>query len=300
MSFKKLAIFTLKDQATTIRKVIRDNAEVVGKYSFSECTAAMKKSIGFSKTIFGEFVSEDSYSNLHLKFTQQAKSPNKNEVNHVLEERVAKWAAEAVLAGKEPNDDGEYVPNKREMKELKESAEFEVLQRTFPQEAKHFNMMFRPDGLVLIESTVKHSEDIIALLRKALGSLPCFPLVTDIQVTDLLDDWIANAVSDEIVLGNKAAFYTQADGKVMVTGESIDSEECRKLLADGMMPVSVEFTRNGMITAVLKEDLTFDGIKFSDELKDQADGDEVGSFMLQTRELNVMVDDVLGRLTETA
>lgn len=298
-TFKKVTLYTLGDKTLGIRKTVLENADVIAKYSFSECSATQKKSVGFTPTIFGEFVSEDSQGNIHLLFKSQTKNPNKNEVNYILDKKIDDWKVEAILQGKTPDDDGDLIPNKKEMKALKEVAEYEVLQSTFPQEAKVNHLMIRRDGMLLVDGNYKAADDILGLLRKSLGSLPCVPVETDVAPADLLDEWIEKSVNDKITLGEKAIFATPQDGKVQVSGESIDSEECRDFLKDGFMATAVEADYDGMVTFLLRDTLEFDAIKFSDELKDQAEGDEVGSFMLQTKELNAMVNDVLGRLMES-
>ncbi len=297
--FTKAVVFTLKDKAQEIRNAIVENSDTFAMYKFSTCSATQKKSIGFSRTVFGEFVHTDAKGDIHMVYTHQSKTPNPNEVNFHLDVNVVKWKTEAELAGKEPNEDGELLPSKRELKELKELAEYNVLQTTFPKEEKHVPIVITKDGTVIVGENYKIAEDALSLIRKALGSLPCFPVIPETPVADLLDDWIAKAVNDKITLGEKATFYTQADGKVTVSGESIDSDECRKLLKDGMMPTAVEVNYDGVLDCLLRDTLVFDSLKFSSELQDQAEGDEQGSFLLQVKELQALINDVLGRLKET-
>jgi len=289
--FAKFSIFQSEEsRKSDILKALRDNKEVLEQYKFVECKGTEKSRIGFSQTPFngGEYVSEVN-GNLLLRIMTQGKSPNRHEINAVHKLRQHTWCEE----NKE-----EVVPSKID-KLLKEDAEQYVLSTTFPQEPKEHYVVFRPDGLVLVNGSGKAAEDVLALIRKALGSLPVFPFYPEeADVNVMLKQRALDKIKDRFDLGDEAEI-TDVSGTVhKVKGDLYDATEVTELLKEERAVVSkVGITYDTVIDTVLTEDLVFEKVKYDKGLT-ESEEDLGAGIIIQLNETNKMVDETL-KLLET-
>lgn len=302
--FKKAVVYTLGDKATEVRDSVLEAESVFDKYHFTEIPteSAMKSSIGFTKTPLGNYVDENN-GDIFVCVTSQTKSANTHEVNDTLKAKIENFKDVAIqqqLADKVPAE--EIVipePDKKLLKQLKDEAMMEVLTHTYPKEYKTATVMFRKNGQVVVDGNHNSAEKALGLIRKALGSLPCVPMETDLELSDLLDEFVANEINDVITLGEKAIFETAEDRKIQIAGNSLYQSEGQDFIKEGIMASAVEIVRDGMITCLLRENHVFDTIKFSEDLTGEFEGDDnMGTFLIQAAELCSLIDDIHGRLTE--
>lgn len=289
--FKKFTTLQVeKSEIAGLMSVIRKNEEVFESYKFAPPSATEKERAGFSPTILdGKYVS-DLQGDILIKVTQQGKSINKNEIKDLAFANEIVWMEE----NKEDS-----VP-KNVKKAIYEDAELLVIQKTYPKEAVHGYVLIRKDGLVLVEGKGNAAEKLVSLVRKAIGSFPAFPVQVDKDVNDMLKGWVKTGLNGDVfTLGAKATLMSEQGTEYNTKGEDIsqDPHAMAILKSDQSTVTKVEVEYDGIIDVTITDELTFEGIKIDKDLTANEESD-VGGIMVMHKEINKMVDDVLGRLKE--
>lgn len=289
--FKKFTTLQVeKSEIAGLMSVIRKNEEVFESYEFVPPSATEKERAGFSPTIIdGKYVS-NLQGDILIKVTQQGKPINKNEIKDLAFANELIWMEE----NKEDS-----VP-KKVKKALYEDAELLVIQKTYPKEAVHGYVLIRKDGLVLVEGKGAAAEKLVSLVRKAIGSFPAFPVQVDKDVNEMLKGWVKTGLNGDVfTLGAKATLLSEQGTEYNTKGEDIshDPHAMSILKSDLSTVTKVEVEYDGIIDVTVTDELTFESIKIDKDLTANEESD-VGGIMVMHKEINKMVDDVLGRLKE--
>ena len=287
--FKKIAMFKVEN-ASTVIKEIKDRVEEFSNFKFNSPSSTEKKRMGFSHTGFNfeEYVSVIDH-NIILKITTQEKKPNKNEINHLIREKTQEYLKD--------NPQEENV-SKELAKIFKEEMEDKVLRETFPSEEKHSFVIIRPNGQILVEGSVKQAEDILALIRKTIGSLPAVSYEPEGDVLDMLKARVKDDVCDTITLGQKANLIDVNENEYKAKGALGGCSKVAAILKeDTAIVTSVEVSREYIKKVMVDEDLTFTGITFDKEFTEDEESEEA-SLILQMNEVFLLIDDVVNRLKE--
>jgi recombination associated protein RdgC len=145
---------------------------------------------------------------------------------------------------------------------------------------------------VLVDGNYKKAENLLALLRKAIGSLPVVPFEGDCGIGDKLDDLVLEKGKLIFTLGNKATFGTPEVTHSISKGSLYDSN-AKDLVNDGYMTTSLQLELEGTLFT-LKDTLDIDGIKFDKELFSELEkGDEAGSMLIKLSEVDKLVKEVI-------
>ena len=296
---KAVSLFKFtKDSEFKIKEMLQE--DVLAQHKFSPCGDLDKRKIGFVKNVTsGTFVDEihvEGNSFHVVTIREQKKTPEK----YLIEQEVD---VKKVLFS---SDSEGQEPSKQLLKEWKEEATLKVLEITPPKKPVDFVIAIRNDGVVFVEAKPKQAENLLALLRKAIGSLPVVPLETEIPVTDLLDTLVEKNVSDILTLGDKVELIDGESIKHTLTKGSVYNSDASDYVAkEGMNVMSLALEYDGVVSFKLTDELVFDGIKFSKDLfetigdeGEKKDVSEATSFILKLDELNKTVNNVLGRLVD--
>ena len=295
---KTLTLFTLNEKAiqSTFAAV---QEETLGQFMFSPCGLHDQVKRGFTANLDGLLVS-DQKAGILLRVTEQKKAPEVYLLKAHVERQTVQFEAET---GRKPK--------KEDKSKFKSIAMEELLPVTTPKEPKTYSMLLRPNGMVLCEASAKISEDMISLVRKALGSFAVVPMETDAPVGDLLDSLVkgvfnsqGNEVSDDYFEVLQKATLTDSDeGTITFAKRSLADTDARELVAEqGAMVNSLELLYDGLTAFVIRDDLSISGIKYSEDLiaslgetEDELDF-ALGSQALILEEVSKLVDEVLQRL----
>ncbi|AUR92276.1 putative exonuclease [Vibrio phage 1.170.O._10N.261.52.C3] len=268
-----------------------DMSLLLENYRFVQCTSTEKQRLGFSPNIIdGEYFSEVS-GFLMMTVTKQVKRPNKHLVADTLKLKEAAYL--------EMNEDKQEVPNSI-YKDLKQQVELEVLAATYPDEPKSFTVLIeKATGLMYVEGKGKAAEDILGLIRKAVGTLPVVPYEPELSVADMMDAWVVNEESSEIILGDKVVLTNRDEVKVTFAKEAIYESEAADFIENkGHFVESIQFEYDGVVSATLAEDFTLAGISYGDNLFEASDLDKVGEFIISINEIRKVVNYLIGKLSE--
>lgn len=197
---------------------------------------------------------------------------------------------------------------KKEKDTIKEEIIIDLLPRAFSRFQQTFAWINPKGGFIAVDaSSAKRAEDLLALLRKSLGSLPVVPLALttppELTMTEWLKEGSAPAgfsLEDEVDLMSAL----EHGGVVRAKRQDLLSEEIKGHLEADKLVTSIALNWSDTLSFVLKDDLTIKRMKFSEELRDQngdIDSEDAAArfdadFALVTGELSRFVPDLLKAL----
>jgi len=286
---KSVSLYKIKqEELQTILEGLTEELLGSDKNKFKPCGKFDARNIGFSLNLDKLYVSSQRGGVL-LRLTDQVKIPEGNRVNDMIKARTVTYT-----------QDSDKKPSKKLLGEWKIDITEQLLPETYPKASKDYLILIRQDGTVLIEGNHKKAEDLCDMVRKTIGSFPIVPLEVDFLCGDLLDDLVKTGTDDVFELLNKANVITADGHNVAISKGSVYDSEAKELVEQGGMVTSLEMSYDGMVTLTLKDDLTFNGIKYDVQLtgdKEEEDPESTSQY-LQLSEISKVVDEVVERLTE--
>lgn len=286
---KTVSIFKLEREALDVLKGQLSNTEVLDDNKFKECGKYDSRKIGFSLNLDKTYASQQQ-KGLLVTITTQVKVVEPNALDNKVKEMSEQYSLENEGA----------LPTKKMLEDFKHSATEELLPLTFAKKPKHFRILFNDDGLVLAEGTAKFAEGLFTFMRKVFESTPVVPYETDKPVGDMLDSLITEESDDAFELLCKATFVGEDGRKITLGKESLYDSLAQKLVEEGAYTTSVETMFDGMVTCVIKDDFSLTGIKYDNQLSGNEDEQELADITteyLQLNEINKVVREIIGRLT---
>lgn len=162
-------------------------------------------------------------------------------------------------------------------------------------------------------NSAKKAEDVLCLLREALGSLPVRPLTVKMQPTTVFTHSVANSVhpSDRLLAGEAFKSSVPSEKPETLSGKNVclSDDEIVNLFTGGREVTELELLYQGedwTIPFTLTADLVFKGIQWPSEMIDKL-SDDLGeddnaatearaTYLLLSTELSAMVAEVVEAL----
>lgn len=265
----------------------------LNEFTFSPCTANQLASSGF--------VSPFGYESLAYYIEGAVFIAVKTQEKNVPASFIAEAVADKAKAYE--SEFGEKPPRKKKQ-EWKEEIVNTYLPTAIPRSKTVRAMLDLVNDRVIVDTTTASvAEDVLALLRKALGSLPALFYFDNHQLSAWLDNFgRGERQTEQLHLGSKIKFSSHDDEKVtasfvnvIITSEDVQAHFDKSC-------VSLELVMPNKLTFSLKDDGSFAGMKFDDSLK--AEGEESedrdaslqSSLLIAYKTLNEAIDliDVAG------
>ncbi|HHF5334572.1 TPA: recombination-associated protein RdgC [Haemophilus influenzae] len=117
----------------------------------------------------------------------------------------------------------------------------------------------------------KTAEDVLALLRKSLGSLPVVPLAFNCAPCEVMTRWVTDTAPDWLILRKEVEIREKEDlGVIHCKQKDVEDEEIIELVQNGLISkLALEWENN--LKFVLIEDGTLKRLKFDDNITEQND-----------------------------
>ena len=162
---------------------------------------------------------------------------------------------------------------KKAKADLKQEIQTRLLPQAFTKNTYTHGFISLEDNLVAVGASADgKAEAFLALVRKAIGSLPVVPLARH-SLQSELTHWLTDAAPDGIALLEEAEFKSTDDAGSIIRckNQPLDSDEITIHLDAGKLVQKVAFEYQDTLTAVIAEDGSLKRIKFTDRLKEETE-----------------------------
>lgn len=228
---------------------------------FHPCGSHTLASLGFAP-IIGSLLAHEVQGIYTVKLLKESKILPARVINRELEEKVKLIEAET----------GSPV-GKKQRQDLKEEIVTLLTPRAFTDQTSTIGTIIPEHKLVLVNaSSDGEAEIFLAVLRKALGSLPVVPFARRSLASDLTS-WIVNGDPDKFELLEETELQATDETKAVIRAKNqeLDSEEIQLCLDSGKLVQKLAVSYDDQLTAMLCEDGSVKRIKYSDRLIEESD-----------------------------
>jgi recombination associated protein RdgC len=165
------------------------------------------------------------------------------------------------------------IISKKERRELRDKVILGLLQDAFTKSSYTEAFIDTNKGLIVVNAaSFKKAEDVLTLLRKALGRLPARPIDVEEKPSTVMTKWVGYFFPDDkFKMGGKFSLVaSDAEGKKARFTE-FGSTEIESIIENGAIVTSMSL-ENSDLAFTIDEDLRIKGIK--DVRQDQIEYDE--------------------------
>ena len=162
---------------------------------------------------------------------------------------------------------------KKERDELKENALHTLLPQAFTKSNLQYAFIDMDSGLLVINSSsFNKAEELAALLRKSLGSLPITPAFANHDLDVFLTDWLTNFSTPKgFAIGSDAEMQHADDSgsSVKLKGHEPDGDEVKAHLEQGKRVTKLALNWSDRIKFNLQNDGAIKQVNYSDTIKEE-------------------------------
>lgn len=263
MWFKNLTLYRFNKPFTTDEAVLET---ALAEFSFSPCTSQDVSKFGFSKAFgkHGQTLVHCANNRFLISTTKEEKILPGQVVKEAIDEKVA--LIEQVEQRK---------VTKKEKDALKDEVTTTLLPRAFSRRSQTQALILLDEQLILVDSSsATKAEELLALLRKALGSLPVIPVTFTVPVEQQLTTWLAQGHAPApFVMQDEAELKSIADegGIVRFKQQNLQEAEVLAHLETGKQVHKLALHFEQSIAFLLQSDTSVKRLKFSEEFRASTD-----------------------------
>lgn len=261
MWFKNLKIYRISEQFTLNEELLQDQ---LSEFSFRPCGSQDLATMGWSAPLpQGDSLYHAADGKFLFSLKKQEKLLPAAVVNAELADKVAQIEAET----------GAPV-NKKTQQDMKQEITHRLLPQAFTRNSFTFGFICPKEQLVVVDAAADgKAEAFLAMLRKALGSLPVIPLARRSIQADLTL-WLKNdSHPSQIQLLEEAELKSpDEDGSIVrCKNQDLSANEISHHLDAGKLVQKLAVEWDESLSCLIQEDLAIKRLKFSDTLREQND-----------------------------
>tara|TARA_Y100000034_G_scaffold135590_2_gene208165 strand:- start:696 stop:1592 length:897 start_codon:yes stop_codon:yes gene_type:complete len=171
-----------------------------------------------------------------------------------------------------------------EKQALKEEVQQSLLPRAFPKSTITRAYIDMAGNQIIVDTaSASKAEDVLALLRKAIGTLPALPWLDNHKLHTNLQLWLQNkGLPVELTLGHNAQLKApdEEGAKAQFANHLLSADEVQSHLQDKLV-TKLQLSKHEVCTFTVTDDGAITGIKWHDLLTGQ--NDEMGWENVQAR-----------------
>lgn len=190
---------------------------------------------------------------------------------------------------------------KTEKQALKDDVTAMLLPRAFSKNQQTAIWIDSETDLIYVDAaSSKRAEEVLALLRKSLGSLPVVPLSFANEPALTMTNWIAQDNLPEYLTALDEAELRAADEKGIIRckNQPLDSEEMLSHLEKGKFVTKLALDWEAHLSFVLNDDGTLKRLKFADPIREKNEDIVKEDFALRFEADFVLMTGELAKLSE--
>ncbi len=289
MWFKNLLVFRF---TRPFEMSVESLETALADFTFSPCGSQDVSKFGWVNAMgkAGQTLTHVADGNILLCVKKEEKILPASVVKEMVDERAESIEREQGRALK-----------KKEKDALKEDIVLELLPRAFSRTSQTYAWICpRGDFLVVDASSAKKADDLLALLRKCIGSLPVVPLALKTPAEITMTDWLTEGnIPSDIELEDEAELRSALEhgGIIRCKQQDLTSDEIKAHLDADKLVTKLALNWADNISFILAEDMAIKRLKFSDVIREQnedVDADDFAArfdadFALMTGELEQFI-----------
>lgn len=259
MWFKNLKLYALT-QALEITE--EDLEEKLAEFIFRPCGSQDMATMGFTSPFNqGQTLLHSANGRIWITLKKQERLLPSVVVNAELAEKVAQIEAET----------GSSV-GKKAQQDMKQEIIHRLLPMAFTKNSFTHGFISTKDNLVVVDASADgKAEAFLAMLRKAMGSLPVVPLARQ-SVQAHLTEWLQgkDLPNDIVILEEAELKALEEDGAILrCKNQDLGCEEIINHIESGKVVQKLAVEWDETLSALIQEDLTIKRLKFSDVMHEQ-------------------------------
>ena len=162
---------------------------------------------------------------------------------------------------------------KKEKDELKENILTTLLPQAFKKSSLQFAFIDQENGWVVVNSgSFNKAEELLALLRKSLGTLPVVPAFANYDLDVFLTDWLTNfSTPENFAIGFDAELEEADDSgaQVKLKGHDLSCDEVKSHLKNGKRVTKLALDWQERLKFMLQNDGSIKRLSYSETLKEE-------------------------------
>jgi len=294
MWFKNLSIFRLTEDFTLTPEELEQKLAAL---SFRPCGPHEEFSFGWTAPI-GKTAQQLVHSSngfLMLCAKKEERVLPASVLNEMVQEKI--FEVEELQGRK---------LSKKERTAIKDELIFELLPKAFTFSRKIYAYIDPKGGFLVVDAaSAKNAEDLLSLLRKALGSLPAVPLNTIEKPVTTMTQWLVNnQAPDDITIEDECELRSPEEGGSIIRCKRQDLAlpEIKSHLDTGKEVIKLAINWADRIAFIIDENLAIKRLRFLDLIQDQvADteaNDEASQFDVDFSIMSLELANFLPRLLD--
>lgn len=261
MWFKNLIVYRLSTPIDLTPDQLETRLE---EFAFRPCNSQEQSKYGWGKPMgkHGSSLIHVTNGNILLCARKEDKMLPASVIKEALDEKVEMIEQETARPVK-----------KKEKDALKEEIIHTLLPRAFSRLGSTFAYIAPKQGLIIVDaSSHNKAEDLLALLRKSIGSLAVLPVQSKVPVDQTMTQWLSQ--EDNITpfsLLEEAELKSPLENGAVLRCKNQDllCTEIQAHIENGMFVTKAALQYAESMTFVLNEDMTIKRVKFTDVVTEQ-------------------------------